>query len=43
MAKNPNLIKRLVVVRGKRMVLGFDVTTYMKLVSRAVVKSGAFS
>jgi len=43
MAKNPNLIKRPVVVRGERMVLGFDVTAYMKLVSPAVVKSGAFS
>ena len=43
MAKNPNLIKRPVVVRGEQMVLGFDVTAYMKLVSRAVVKSGALA
>jgi arsenate reductase-like glutaredoxin family protein len=32
MAKNPNLIKRPISVRGKEMVLGFDVTAYMKLV-----------
>ena len=31
MAKNPNLIKRPVAVRGDQMVLGFDVTAYMKL------------
>ena len=32
MSKNPNLIKRPISVRGKDMVLGFDVTAYMKLV-----------
>jgi len=31
MSKNPNLIKRTVVVRGEQVVLGFDVTAYMKL------------
>ena len=31
MAKNPNLIKRPVVVRGDQLVLGLDVTAYMKL------------
>ena len=31
MAKNPNLIKRPVAVRGDKFVLGFDVTAYMKL------------
>ena len=31
MSKNPNLIKRPVVVRGLQVVLGFDVTAYMKL------------
>jgi arsenate reductase len=31
MSKNPNLIKRPVVVRGEQVVLGFDVTAYMKL------------
>jgi len=32
MSKNPNLIKRPIAVRGEEMVLGFDVTAYMKLV-----------
>lgn len=32
MSKNPNLIKRPISVRGNEMVLGFDVTAYMKLV-----------
>ena len=31
MAKNPNLIKRPIVVRGDQLVLGLDVTAYMKL------------
>ena len=31
MSKNPNLIKRPVVVRGDQLVLGLDVTAYMKL------------
>jgi len=31
MSKNPSLIKRPVVVRGEQVVLGFDVTAYMKL------------
>jgi arsenate reductase len=31
MSKNPNLIKRPVVVRGDQIVLGLDVTAYMKL------------
>ena len=31
MSKNPNLIKRPVVVRGEQVVLGFDVAAYMKL------------
>jgi arsenate reductase (glutaredoxin) len=31
MSKNPNLIKRPVVVRGDQVVLGLDVTAYMKL------------
>jgi arsenate reductase len=31
MAKNPNLIKRPIVVRGDSMVLGFDRPAYMKL------------
>ncbi len=31
MARNPNLIKRPVVVRGDQIVLGFNVTEYMKL------------
>jgi arsenate reductase (glutaredoxin) len=31
MAKNPNLIKRPVVVRGDRIVLGLDVPAYMSL------------
>jgi arsenate reductase-like glutaredoxin family protein len=31
MSKNPNLIKRPVVVRGEQVVIGFDVTAYMKL------------
>ena len=31
MSKNPNLIKRPVVVRGGQLVLGLDVTAYMKL------------
>ena len=31
MSKNPNLIKRPVVVRGERIVLGFDVTAYINL------------
>ena len=32
MSKNPNLIKRPIAVRGEDMVVGFDVTAYMKLV-----------
>ena len=32
MSKNPNLIKRPIAVRGEEMVVGFDVTAYMKLV-----------
>ncbi len=32
MSKNTNLIKRPISVRGKEMVLGFDVTAYMKLI-----------
>jgi arsenate reductase-like glutaredoxin family protein len=32
MSKNPNLIKRPISVRGEEIVLGFDVTAYMKLV-----------
>jgi arsenate reductase len=31
MSKNPNLIKRPVVVRGDQIVLGLDLTAYMKL------------
>jgi arsenate reductase (glutaredoxin) len=31
MSKNPNLIKRPVVVRGHQIVLGLDVTAYMRL------------
>jgi arsenate reductase len=31
MSKNPNLIKRPVVVRGDQLVIGLDVTAYMKL------------
>jgi arsenate reductase (glutaredoxin) len=31
MAKNPNLIKRPVAVRGAQVVIGLDVTAYMKL------------
>jgi arsenate reductase len=31
MSRNPNLIKRPVVVRGDQIVLGLDVTAYMKL------------
>jgi arsenate reductase (glutaredoxin) len=31
MSKNPNLIKRPVVVRGNQLVLGLDVTAYLKL------------
>jgi arsenate reductase (glutaredoxin) len=31
MSRNPNLIKRPIAVRGDRMVLGLDVTAYMKL------------
>ena len=31
MSKNANLIKRPVVVRGDQLVLGLDVTAYMKL------------
>ena len=31
MARNPNLIKRPVVVRGDQVVVGFDVTEYMNL------------
>ena len=33
MAKNPNLIKRPVVVRGDRVVLGLDVAAYMSLMN----------
>ncbi len=32
MCKNPNLIKRPIAVRGEEMVLGFDVTAYIKLI-----------
>jgi len=32
MSENPNLIKRPIAVRGEEMVVGFDVTAYMKLV-----------
>ncbi len=32
LSKNPNLIKRPIAVRGEEMVLGFDVTAYMRLV-----------
>ena len=32
MSKNPNLIKRPIVVRGDRIVLGLDVPAYMSLV-----------
>src|SRR5258708_35324285 len=32
MAKEPNLIRRPVVIRGSQMVLGFDVAAYRKLV-----------
>ena len=32
MSKNPNLIKRPISVRGEEIVLGFDVTAYMKLI-----------
>jgi arsenate reductase-like glutaredoxin family protein len=32
MSRNPNLIKRPIAVSGNEMVLGFDVTAYMKLV-----------
>jgi arsenate reductase-like glutaredoxin family protein len=31
MSRNPNLIKRPIAVSGNEMVLGFDVTAYMKL------------
>ena len=31
MAKNPNLIKRPIAVRGNELVIGFDVTAYMRL------------
>jgi arsenate reductase-like glutaredoxin family protein len=31
MAKHPNLIKRPIAVRGSELVIGFDVTAYMKL------------
>jgi arsenate reductase (glutaredoxin) len=31
MSRNPNLIRRPVVVRGDQIVLGLDVTAYMKL------------
>ena len=31
MSKNPNLIKRPLVLRGDQIVLGLDVTAYMKL------------
>jgi arsenate reductase-like glutaredoxin family protein len=31
MSKNANLIKRPVVVRGDQLVIGFDVTAFMKL------------
>ena len=31
MSRNPNLIKRPVAVRGDQIVLGLDVTAYMKL------------
>ena len=33
MAKNPNLIKRPLAVRDADLVIGFDVTAYMKLFS----------
>ena len=32
MSKNPNLIKRPIATRGEEIVLGFDVTAYMKLI-----------
>jgi arsenate reductase-like glutaredoxin family protein len=32
MSKNPNLIKRPIVVSGNELVLGLDVTAYMRLV-----------
>jgi arsenate reductase-like glutaredoxin family protein len=32
LSKNPNLIKRPIAARGEEMVLGFDVTAYMRLV-----------
>ena len=32
LSKNPNLIKRPIAVRGDEIVLGFDVTAYMRLV-----------
>jgi arsenate reductase-like glutaredoxin family protein len=32
MAKEPNLIRRPVVIRGSQIVLGFDVAAYRKLV-----------
>jgi arsenate reductase-like glutaredoxin family protein len=32
MSKNPNLIKRPIAVRGEEIVLGFDVTAYIKLI-----------
>jgi arsenate reductase-like glutaredoxin family protein len=31
MAKEPNLIRRPVLIRGKEIILGFDETTYRKL------------
>jgi len=31
LSKNPNLIKRPIAVRGDEIVLGFDVTAYMRL------------
>jgi len=31
MSKNPNLIKRPIATRGEEIVLGFDVTAYMKI------------
>lgn len=34
MAKEPNLIRRPVVLRGGEVVLGFDAETYQKLVKR---------
>jgi arsenate reductase-like glutaredoxin family protein len=32
MSQNPNLIKRPIAARGEELVLGFDVTAYMKLI-----------